>query len=56
MEVVQTISMRRYPNTNLGWHKHYVRRFNKTEHPDAEYLACLYLFFHLAFENDKIPA
>lgn len=46
----------RYPNTTLGWHKYYVRRFNKTQHPDAEYLACLYHFFHLAFGDAVIPA
>ncbi len=38
----------KYPNTNLGWHKYYVNRFNRNQHPDAAYLACLYLFFHLA--------
>jgi len=36
-----------YPCSNLGWHDHYVRRFNKTEHPDAAYLAMVYLFLHL---------
>lgn len=42
--------MRSYPTSNLGWHKYYIRRFNKTEHPDACYLACLYLYFHLRDE------
>lgn len=33
----------------LGWHKHYVERFNKTEKADAEHLAIWYLLLHLAF-------
>lgn len=37
--------------TNLGWHAYYVDRFNKTQHPDAEYLAMLYLFFALRDEE-----
>ncbi len=41
----------KYPNTNLGWHKYYVNRFNRNQHPDAAYLACLYLFFHLAKDS-----
>lgn len=44
---------RNYPSTHLGWHKYYVNRFNRYEHPDAAYLACLYLFFHLA-ETDPV--
>jgi hypothetical protein len=34
-------------SSNLGWHNYYVARFNKTQHPDAAYLAMLYLFFAL---------
>jgi hypothetical protein len=34
-------------NSNLGWHRYYVERFNKTESPDTCYLAMLYLFFAL---------
>jgi hypothetical protein len=33
-----------------------VRRFNKTGAAAALYLADLYLLFHLAFENERIPA
>lgn len=40
----------RFPNTRLGWHKYYVNRFNKSQHPDAEHLAMAYLLLHLAFE------
>lgn len=47
---------RGYPSTNLGWHDYYVRRFNLTQNPDAAYLACLYLMFHLAFGDERIPA
>lgn len=44
----------RWPNTNWGWHRYYVSRFNKTEHYHAEYLAMLYLLFHLAFDTERI--
>lgn len=40
-------------NTNLGWHNYYVARFNKTQHPDAAYLAMLYLFFALRDEETE---
>ena len=40
--------MKAYPCTNIGWYRYYVKRFNKTEHPDAANLACLFLLFHLA--------
>lgn len=46
----------RLPNTNWGFHRYYVNRFNKNQNPDAEYLAMLYLFFHLAFGDERIPA
>lgn len=48
--------MKRYPNTNMGWHEYYVRRFNKTGAATSLYLADLYLLFHLAFGNERIPA
>lgn len=37
----------KFPSTYLGWHRYYVTRYNDTEHPDACYLAVLYLFFAL---------
>lgn len=40
-------------NSNAGWHDYYVQRFNKTEHPDAAYLAMLYLFF--ALRDGELP-
>lgn len=40
-------------NTNAGWHDYYVQRFNKTQHPDAAYLAMLYLFF--ALRDGELP-
>lgn len=46
--------MKRYPVSSLGWHQYYVRRFNKTLHPDAEYLAVLYLFFALRDEDAQV--
>ena len=39
--------MKHWPYTHLGWHQYYVKRFNKNEHPDAAYLAMVYLFLHL---------
>ena len=47
---------KRYPSTNWGWHRYYVNRFNKNQHPDAEYLANLYYLFHLAFGDRIVPA
>lgn len=46
----------RLPSNAWGWHRYYVSRFNKTEHPDAAYLAMLNLFFHLAFGDERTPA
>lgn len=46
----------RYPNTNWGWHRYYADRFNKTEHKDTEYMAVMYLFFHLAFGDTCLAA
>lgn len=45
--------MKSYPVTHIGWHVYYVKRFNKNLHPDAAYLAMLYLFFHLAYNEDE---
>jgi hypothetical protein len=46
----------RLPNTAWGWHRYYVNRFNRTATEEAEYLAILNLFFHLAFGDEKVPA
>jgi hypothetical protein len=46
----------RNPSSNWGWHEYYVNRFNKNESKDAAYLACLYLLFHMAFGDERIPA
>lgn len=45
---------RKYPNSHIGWHEYYVKRFNLNQHPDAAYLAMVYPFFHLA-HNDPAP-
>jgi len=45
-----------YPNTNLGWHRFYVARFNKTGSLGAEYLATMYLYMHLAFGDTLVAA
>lgn len=42
------------PNTRLGWHRHYVKRFDKTGHPHAEQMACWYLFLHLQHDVSDI--
>ena len=41
--------MSKYPNTRVGWHNYYVKRYNKSKHLDALQLACWYLLLHLAF-------
>lgn len=35
----------------IGWHQHYVERFNATLDVHAEQLACWFLFLHLAFDE-----
>jgi hypothetical protein len=49
---VKRRGQRAYPVTHLGWHLFYVARFNKTQHPDAAYLACLHLNFHYAYGGE----
>jgi hypothetical protein len=49
-------SVKRWPNTNMGWHEYYVRWFNKIQAAAALYLADLYLLFHLAFGDERISA
>lgn len=39
--------MRANPCTNLGWHKYYVKRFNKNGNIWSCYMAMYYLFLHL---------
>jgi hypothetical protein len=34
-------------NSHIGWHRYYVARFNKSQHPDAALLAMYYLFLAL---------
>ena len=29
--------------SNMDWHRYYVARFNKNQHPDAAHLAMFYL-------------
>ncbi len=45
--------MKAAPCDRLGWHKFYAKRFNKTGHPHAEWLANWYLFLHLAFDAEE---
>lgn len=35
----------------LGWRKHYTKRFDKTEHPDAAQLSLWFLILHLALDT-----
>ena len=37
------------PNSRLGWHHHYARRFNKTGAASAETLALWFLLLYEAF-------
>lgn len=47
---------RAMPVTAYGWYCYYADRFNKTESPDAMYLAQLNYLFFLAFGNDAVAA
>ena len=44
--------MRKLPNSNAGWFRYYVRRFNKFQHPDQAHLAMFYLM--LALRDEEI--
>lgn len=46
--------MKNWPTSHLGWYEYYVKRFNKNQHPDAAYLACVYLFLHLAHQEEVV--
>lgn len=35
----------------IGWHQHFVDRFNATQSKQAEHLACWFLLLHLAFDE-----
>lgn len=43
-----------YPlgSDRYGWHKYYVKVFNKTGRSQAEHLAVWYLFLHLMHEDE----
>ena len=45
----------KYPlgSDNLGWHKYYAERFNKTGRPDCAHLAIWYLLLHLALGEEQ---
>jgi hypothetical protein len=44
------------PVTRIGWHEHYVKRFNKTGSSGAEQMACWYLLLHLQLDHDPMLA
>ena len=44
------------PCTALGWYRFYAKRYEKTGHPDAMYLAQVNLTFHLAFGEEAQAA
>lgn len=46
----------RFPNSNWGWHRYYVNRYEKHRSQEALYLAMLYYLFYLAFGDERIPA
>lgn len=41
------------PADRLGWHKYYVKQFNKTGSDACSHLAMWYLMLHLAFDNNE---
>lgn len=43
--------MKASPTTRMGWHKHYVDLFNKTNGKRGERLANWFLLLHLAFDE-----
>lgn len=46
--------MKAGPVTRMGWHKHYAKKFNKTQHKDTAHLALWYLILHLGLgEGDS---
>ena len=43
------------PNSRMGWHEHYTRRYNKHKGGDqAAHLAMWYLLLHLAFDAPQV--
>lgn len=50
-------NLSRYPmgSDRLGWHRYYVKQFNKTGSWQAEQLAMWYLLLHLAFDFENEP-
>lgn len=47
---------KKWPNTNLGWHRYYVTRFNEYQDPEAGVMADVYLLYHLAFGDSPVQA
>lgn len=45
--------MKASPVTRMGWHKHYVDLFNKTNGKRGERLANWFLLLHLAFDEQS---
>lgn len=49
------MTLRHTPNTRMGWHVHYVRRFNKHQGGEqAAHLANWYQLLHLAFDAPQV--
>ena len=43
-------TLKRLPNTRMGWHQHFAKRFNSTENHRTAQMSLWYLFLHLAFD------
>jgi len=43
---------KKLPNTRIGWHQHFVAKFNKNENPHTAQMSLWYLFLHLAFDAE----
>lgn len=37
----------------IGWHRHYVDRYNTNQSQYAEHMACWFLLLHLAFDEPE---
>jgi hypothetical protein len=49
-------TIRSFPASALGWYSYYAKQYNKTESPDAMYLAQVNYLFYLAFGNEVVAA
>lgn len=46
--------MKKSPMSRLGWHRHYAKRFDKTEREDSAHMALFYFVLYLAFDAEQL--